>query len=149
MLIAEKRKQKIIVLPYDYDKADISMINRYIKQAIYADKLNKFDFSRHQSVFLANGGKLDAKYKSSLIMAHNQGNTAEHANVGAVVLAARIGSRSGRNKLMIETKDGLPYVCARRQCRHPLGSQSGVCRYRLSRCRNAGDIGKHRRQYSL
>lgn len=108
LLIAEKRKQKIIVLPYDYDKADISMINRYIKQAIYADKLNKFDFSRHQSVFLANGGKLDAKYKSSLIMAHNQGNTAEHANVGAVVLAAGIGSRSGRNKLMVETKDGLP-----------------------------------------
>ena len=41
-------------------------------------------------------------------MAHNQGNTAEHANVGAVVLAAGIGSRSGRNKLMVETKDGLP-----------------------------------------
>lgn len=111
LLIAEKRKQKIIVLPYDYDKADISMINRYIKQAIYADKLNKFDFSRHQSVFLANGGKLDAKYKSSLIMAHNQGNTAEHANVGAVVLAAGIGSRSGRNKLMVETKTDCRCLC--------------------------------------
>lgn len=108
LVIAERRGQKIIVLPYDYDKTDTSLINRYIKQAIFSDKLNPFDFERHDNALMTSGLILDDSAKSSLIIAKHQGADAKQANIGAVVLAAGIGSRSGRNKLMIEVEDGVP-----------------------------------------
>lgn len=108
LVIAEHRGQKIIVLPYDYDKSDNSLINRYIKQTIFAEKLNKFEFEHHDNALLSSGQLLDENAKSALIMAKHHGIDAKHANIGAVVLAAGIGSRSGRNKLMVEVEDGVP-----------------------------------------
>lgn len=108
LLIAERRGKKIIALPYNYDTADTDLIDRYIKQALFADKLNSFDFDRHQSGFLPTGSQLSEQDKSSLVRAHNHGAEAKHANIGAVVLAAGIGSRSGRNKLMVEVEEGVP-----------------------------------------
>lgn len=107
LLIAVKNQSKIIALPYEYETVDTSMINRYIMQALFNDKLNKFDFERNQPPVLKAGTSLNENDKSGLIAGKN-GPNSNQANIAAVVLAAGIGSRSGRNKLMVEMEDGLP-----------------------------------------
>lgn len=108
LLIAEKKQQKIVVLPFDYDKSDPLIINRYIKQALFSGHLTPFDFERHQPASLPSGTPLDAAYRSALVIGHNQHADTKKANIGAVILAAGIGSRTGRNKLMVEVEDDMP-----------------------------------------
>lgn len=102
LIIAEKRGTKIICLPYNYDKAEVSSLNRYIKQAVFADKLNKFEFEHHQNCVLDSPKLLSPAGQGRLIMSGAKGNRPDAAFIGAVILAAGIGSRAGRNKLMIE-----------------------------------------------
>ena len=108
LLLAEKRGTKIIVLPYNYDKIDTSSADRYIKQALFSEKLNPADFVRMIPVSLPDGGMLSEKYQDSLIAAKPSGIKNKKASVAAIVLAAGIGSRSGRNKLMVEVEEGVP-----------------------------------------
>jgi len=108
LLIAEKRGKKIIVLPYEYDKADVSVINRSVKQAIFSEKMSASDFNRRRSAFIPSGQSLDKSLEKSLVTGKNLGRDHKKANIGIVILAAGIGSRTGRNKLMIEYEDGTP-----------------------------------------
>ncbi len=107
LLVAEKGKNKIISLPYGYDKIDTQRLNKIIKQAVFSEKISTADFDRRRASFVSSGQKLDEKLYSSLIVGKNHGNT-KKANIGAVILAAGIGSRTGRNKLMVELKDETP-----------------------------------------
>lgn len=100
LIIAGHRGQKIISLPYAYDKIDTSLINRYIKQAVYADKLNSFEFAHHQNAMLGGGTLITAEEQANLIASAKKSGK-KSAGIGAVVLAAGVGSRSGRNKLMV------------------------------------------------
>ncbi len=108
LLIAEKRNKKIIALPYGYDKADVSVINRSVKQAIFSEKMSASDFNKRQSMFMSDGQVLDQSLSDSLISGKNLGSDTKKANIGIVILAAGIGSRTGRNKLMVEYEDGTP-----------------------------------------
>ncbi len=108
LVIAEKNNQKIIVMPYDYDKADTLIINRLIKQAAFSDKINQIDFERHQIPQIASGQPLPEYCRSSLVSSANHSGDVSLANIGAVVLAAGVGSRSGRDKLLAEVEDGVP-----------------------------------------
>lgn len=108
LLIAELHNKKLINLPYAYDVVDTAMINRYIKQALFSERLNKFEFDHQPTMILAAGKTLVEDETSGLIKAYNKEKKAKIANIGAVVLAAGIGSRAGRNKLMIEMADGEP-----------------------------------------
>lgn len=108
LIIAEKNNQKIIILPYDYDKIDTEIINRLIKQTVFSDKINQFDFERHRIPELALGQALPEYCRSGLITSNNATGDISQANIGAVVLAAGIGSRSGRDKLLAEIEEGVP-----------------------------------------
>ena len=108
LIVASKRDKKIIVLPYDYDSANISFINRYIKQAIFSEKLLVDDFKHLHSPYLIEGESLSSEDVANLIIAKGQGSDSKKASIAAIVLAAGIGSRSGRNKLMVEMEDGQP-----------------------------------------
>ncbi len=108
LLVAEKRGAKIIVLPYNYDKIDTVSADRYIKQALFSEKLNPADFTRMIPAVLPDGEMLDGRYEDSLMAAKTTGSRGKKASVAAIVLAAGIGSRSGRNKLMVEVEEGQP-----------------------------------------
>ena len=106
LLIASKRKSKIIALPYAYADNPSDLADLFIKQAVVSDKLNPFDFSRPQNVRLSSGRRLTAEETENLISGsdhHGKGK----ARVAAVILAAGPGGRAGRNKLMQEV-DGEP-----------------------------------------
>lgn len=107
LIIAVKRRKKIIVVPYNYDKEDSAYIVRYIKQAIVADKLNTFDFARPQNYILAAGETLTEKTQTNLISSTSPELNAKEARIAAVVLAAGVGARAGRNKLLSDI-DGKP-----------------------------------------
>ena len=108
LFLAQKRETKIIVLPYNYDKIDTSLADRYIKQALFSEKLNPAAFAKMIPATLPDGEMLGEQDKDLLIAAKNSGTKSKKANIAAIVLAAGVGSRSGRNKLMVEVEEDLP-----------------------------------------
>lgn len=106
LLLAEKRGVKIIVLPYNYDKVETSTINRYIKQALFCEKLVAADFAKMIPVTLPDGQIIHDN--AGIIASKDSSAGGTTASIAAVVLAAGLGSRAGKNKLMVELKDGQP-----------------------------------------
>lgn len=102
LIIATKRNKKVIVIPYNFDKFDMTYLERYITQAIVADKLNVFDFSHPQNYFIKNLNKLDDKYNLRMVSSANSSLNIKEAHIAAIVLAAGVGSRAGRNKLLAD-----------------------------------------------
>lgn len=105
LIIAEKRRTKIIALPYNYDKIDSKLTNHFIKLAIVNERLHTYDFARPQNVLLSAGQALPDPEKETLFTADNKKLAKGEANIAVVVLAAGIGSRAGRNKLMLEVDE--------------------------------------------
>lgn len=108
LFIAAKRETKIIVLPYNYAVVDSGLINRCIKKALLTEKLNHEEYTRIPLPELPAGQRLDQAAASRLISPPPAVKQGQFASVGAVVLAAGLGSRSGRNKLMVKLPDGQP-----------------------------------------
>lgn len=108
LFIAQHRQTKIIALPYNYHLADVDYLNNIIKQAIYTKKLTLADFAHLAPIDLSKGEKLTDKLSAKLLSAQPSGTKGKKANIAAIVLAAGIGSRSGRGKLMVPTKDDVP-----------------------------------------
>ena len=108
LFIAQHRHTKIIALPYNYHLADVDYLNNIIKQAIYTKKLTLADFAHLAPINLSKGEKLTDKLSAKLLSAQPSGTKGKKANIAAIVLAAGIGSRSGRGKLMAPTKDDVP-----------------------------------------
>lgn len=102
LLIAQKRGKKIIALPYNYDKTDSRLIEHFIKLAVVNEKIYGYDFARPQNVILSSGQELGENEKGNLFTSSNKKLAKGDANVAAVILAAGVGSRAGRNKLMLE-----------------------------------------------
>lgn len=105
LMIAEKRGQKIISLPYNYDKLDSKLADHFIKLAIVNERIHGYDFSRPQNVLLTAGQALSEQEQGTLFTSENKKLGKGEANIAVVVLAAGIGSRAGRNKLMLEVDE--------------------------------------------
>ncbi len=105
LMIAEKRGQKIIALPYNYDKFDSKLVDHFIKLAIVNERIHKYDFSRPQNVLLSSGQELSETEQNTLLTAENKKLAKGEANIAVVILAAGLGSRAGRNKLMLEVDE--------------------------------------------
>lgn len=105
LIIASKKDKKIIVIPYNFDKQDTTYLERYIVQAIVADKLNVFDYAHPQNFIIKEQIKIDGKQHNHIISASNEQGNKEEAKIAAVVLAAGVSSRAGRNKLLAEVNE--------------------------------------------
>lgn len=108
LIIARKRGKTVIALPYNYDSAETSLINRCIKLALFSEKPTAADFEHRQLPEQKAGVVLDAEQRSGFIASQGHGRRKKKASIGAIVLAAGIGSRTGRNKLMVEVEEGVP-----------------------------------------
>ena len=102
LIIAAKKEKKVIVIPYNFDKLDTAYLERYIVQAIVADKLNVFDFNHPQNFIMKSRGRLDDERSERLIRSAGNETSEKEAGIAAVVLAAGVGARAGRNKLLAE-----------------------------------------------
>lgn len=98
-IIASKSGKRIIVIPYNYDNVDSSYAVRYMRQALVNDKLNAYDFDHPQNFVLSKTQKIVAEEQNHYISANNTNNKSQ-AQIAAIVLAAGIGARCGRNKLL-------------------------------------------------
>ncbi len=101
LLIATKRGKRIIVLPYEYASSETALCDHYIKLALVNDKIAPFDFSRPQNVMLPTGQFLPEEEQAALIKPQDPQN-GNKSNIAAVILAAGIGRRAGRNKLLAD-----------------------------------------------
>ncbi len=108
LFIAQHRQTKIIALPYNYHLADVAHLNNIIKQAIYNRHLILADFAHLTPIDLPKGEKISNKLSGKLMSAKASSGKGKKASIAAIVLAAGIGSRSGRGKLMAATKDDIP-----------------------------------------
>lgn len=107
LIIASKRNKKIICLPYNYDKINSPLLNSTIFQAIASEKLLAFDFAHPQNVVLPAGETLTIREQARLVGTSSDENNKSASNVAAIVLAAGLSRRAGRNKLLVDV-DGEP-----------------------------------------
>ncbi len=101
-IIAAKKEKRIIVIPYNYNNIESSYPVRYIKQAIVADKLNVFDFDHPQNCIMQRETKLPEEMMTNYITSAGHDEKGPSARVAAIVLAAGVGARCGRNKLLVD-----------------------------------------------
>ena len=106
IIIAERKGQRIIVLPYDFDKKDDKNIITAIKKAIFSKKLNINDFTYKQNTNLSKIENIDI-YTNKIISPSDK-SSSEKAKVGIVILAAGQGRRAGLGKLQTKDKEGVP-----------------------------------------
>jgi len=108
LFMASKRQARIIALPYNYAQTNTDIIDRCIKQVLYSDKFSAADFSWIMPPFYQQASSVDTKELSSFVTAKNTSSKSKKASIAAIVLAAGVGSRAGRNKLISEMSDGEP-----------------------------------------
>lgn len=107
LLIAQKGTSKIIVLPCYYDQKDSNISNQIIKHAIYTEHLTAAEFNYKPSPNI-EANFIDEDNLSKVISPSNRKTKAEKASIGAVILAAGQGRRSGTNKLLVEDQNNIP-----------------------------------------
>ena len=101
-IIAAKKEKRIVVIPYNYGNIESSYAVRYIKQAIVSDKLNVFDFDHPQNFIIPRETQLPAEMMKNYITSAGHDVSSKDARVAAIVLAAGVGARCGRNKLLVD-----------------------------------------------
>ena len=77
LIIAHKRGQKIISLPFRFDVTESPLAVHYIKLAVVNDKINEYDFARPQNVLLPSGGTLTPAERENLVAAGQNQSKAE------------------------------------------------------------------------
>lgn len=107
LIIAYKRNTKIINLPFNYDEIDSKLVEHYIKLAVVNDKIYDYDFARPQNMLINTRQGLTEIEQEQLISSENTTLGKGEANIAVVILAAGIGRRAGRNKLLTEV-NGKP-----------------------------------------
>lgn len=110
LLIALKRDKKIISLPFNYATQDNTLANHYIKLALLNDKITSEDFKHPQNVQLTQDKMFDETGGLELIKATS--DKGKNAKVAAVVLAAGVSRRAGRNKLLYEIDEAPLFLKA-------------------------------------
>ena len=105
LIIAQKGKCKIIIVPHSYGRVDTSAIDGLIKQALFAEHMTEATFSQKRASWLSYIGQIEPEKEKLIIKSSTKGNS-DKAKVGIVVLAAGQGKRSGTNKLLVENKKG-------------------------------------------
>ena len=106
LVIANKGSCRIIVLPYNYSQIAGDFIDNVIRQAIFSEHLSEVSFNHLRSPDLTTMAPVVDLAKVVSPSAKSGG--ALKAKIGAVILAAGQGRRTGSNKLLVEGQDGLP-----------------------------------------
>lgn len=108
MFVGEKRKSRVINLPYNYYREDCSLVDEMIIKSIINEKLIPTDYINKQNIILSKNYELD-KNERLLLQNHGDEKTdSEEAKVAVVILAAGVSSRTKRNKLLITKENGEP-----------------------------------------
>ncbi len=107
LIIAQKGKCKVIIVPHSYGRVDTSTIDGLIKQALFAEHMTEATFSQKKAGWLSYIDQVPPEKEKLIIKSSDKGNS-DKARVGVVVLAAGQGKRSGTNKLLVENKKGEP-----------------------------------------
>lgn len=107
LVIAYKRNAKIISLPFKYDTTDSKLVDHYIKLAVINDKIYDYDFARPQNILIGERQGLTEAETEQLVSSENKSLGKDEANIAVVILAAGVGRRAGRNKLLVDV-NGKP-----------------------------------------
>ena len=107
LLIAAKRRTRIISLPFAYAGHNHPALSEDIAKAILLEKLNAFEFHRRPDVFIPSGEFLSEEEQTHLIKSSGRGSDSA-AEIAVVILAAGVSSRAKRNKLLLEDQNGRP-----------------------------------------
>jgi len=105
MIVAEKSGRRIIVLPYDYDQGNDKFIDGIIRQTVFSEHLTPASFTHLTAPELPIRQTFEHIDK---VIAPTGKVSGVKAKIGAVILAAGQGRRSGVSKLLVEGQDGLP-----------------------------------------
>ncbi len=106
LMIAVKRNSKIIHMPYNYDKVSSPLTDKFVRIAAKKEKINQTDFVCGPNVVL-DQTVLSETEKASLIVPDHGKKNSKDPSIAAVILAAGIGMRARRNKLLVRV-DGKP-----------------------------------------
>ena len=99
LIIATKKKKRIIALPYNYAYIDAPTLDNYLKLAMIKSKLFTYDFNHPDNAIIDNVSHI--KDLLSLIKG-NASSQKSKANIAAVILAAGQSKRLGKNKLLVD-----------------------------------------------
>ena len=105
-IVAKKRGKQIIKLPCNYATTDMTFVLELIKKVVFSDNITQHDFSRLQTPVINNLEKIGNLKKLNLISSQSS-NEEGASKIGAVVLCAGAGKRSGKDKLLLDV-DGEP-----------------------------------------
>ena len=104
LVIAVWKNKKIIALPRNFAYLDSPLLDNFIRPAIYKPKLRACEFEHAGVAVMANADKV--KDLSGFI-GDNAAASKNSEPIAAVVLAAGLSKRTGKNKLLAD-KDGQP-----------------------------------------
>lgn len=107
LVIASKKKQRIMAIPYHYVEMDTRAVDSLIKKAIVNEILIADDFNNQIADPIPGGEVLSSEEELNLMAPIKDSKSANKGNIAGVILAAGASLRAGKNKLLVDI-DGEP-----------------------------------------
>lgn len=102
VIVAVHKNKRIISLPYEYAyQTDDEIIDEIILTSMLNEKVSKQDYDFNSKILMRDKFKMTAEELDKATVAHDK-VMIKDLNIAAVILAAGISSRMGKNKLLLE-----------------------------------------------